>query len=154
MAQSKQNNRLVMAILLVLCTILLMMQGTPQIAYASSENSFDTTNVLDDLLSSTIDGKPFDLKDYPYNENGTLRIVSFIEYCYSFKSNMRANYGLYMLIYNPQALNLSTNSKQNKIQMAVSYDKTARLQGMKSLICSSAVSHQTTIKICSTNTKS
>lgn len=123
MAQSKQNSRLVMAILLVLCTILLMMQGTPQIAYASSENSFDTTNVLDDLLSSTIDGKPFDLKDYPYNENGTLRIVSFIEYCYSFKSNMRANYGLYLLIYNPQALNLSTNSKQNKIQMAVSYDK-------------------------------
>lgn len=123
MAQSKQNSRLVMAILLVLCTIVLMMQGTPQIAYASSENSFDTTNVLDDLLSSTIDGKPFDLKDYPYNENGTLRIVSFIEYCYSFKSNMRANYGLYLLIYNPQALNLSTNSKQNKIQMAVSYDK-------------------------------
>lgn len=123
MAQSKQNSRLVMAILLVLCTIVLMMQGTPQIAYASSENSFDTTNVLDDLLSSTIDGKPFDLKDYPYNENGMLRIVSFIEYCYSFKSNMRANYGLYLLIYNPQALNLSTNSKQNKIQMAVSYDK-------------------------------
>lgn len=70
MAQSKQNSRLVMAILLVLCTILLMMQGTPQIAYASSENSFDTTNVLDDLLSSTIDGKPFDLKDFPYNETG------------------------------------------------------------------------------------
>lgn len=123
MAQSRQNSRLVMAMLLVLCTIVLMMQGTPQIAYASSENSFDTTNVLDDLLSSTIDGKPFDLKDYPYNENGTLRIVSLIEYCYSFKSNMRANYGLYLLIYNPQALNLSTNSKQNKIQMAVSYDK-------------------------------
>lgn len=68
MAQSRQNSRLVMAILLALCTIVLMMQGIGQIAYASSENSFDTTNVLDDLLSSTIDGKPFDLKDYPYDE--------------------------------------------------------------------------------------
>ena len=35
---------------------------------------------------------------------------------------MQGNYGLYIYVYNPQGLNLSTNSKSNKIQMAVSYD--------------------------------
>ena len=35
---------------------------------------------------------------------------------------MRNNYGLYVYIYNPQGLNISTTSKSNKIQMAVRYD--------------------------------
>ena len=35
---------------------------------------------------------------------------------------MQGNYGLYVYVYNPQGLNISTNSKSNKIQMAVSYD--------------------------------
>lgn len=32
------------------------------------------------------------------------------------------DYGLYVYIYNPRGLNLSTDSKSNKIQMAISYD--------------------------------
>lgn len=123
MALSRQNSRALLLALIVLCIVISMMQGMPRIAYASNDNSYDTTNVLDDLTSSSINGQPFDFKDYPYDENGKLSIVSFVEYCYSYKTNMRTNYGLYLLIYNPQALNLSTNTKQNKIQMAVSYDK-------------------------------
>lgn len=123
MALSRQNSRALLLALIVLCIVISMMQGMPRIAYASNDNSYDTTNVLDDLTSSSINGQPFDFKDYPYDENGKLSIVSFVEYCYSYKTNMRTNYRLYLLIYNPQALNLSTNTKQNKIQMAVSYDK-------------------------------
>lgn len=123
MALSRQNSRALLLALIVLCIVFSMMQGTSRIAYASNDNSYDTTNVLDDLTSSSINGQPFDFKDYPYDENGKLSIVSFVEYCYSYKTNMRTNYGLYLLIYNPKALNLSTNAKQNKIQMAVSYDK-------------------------------
>ena len=79
---------------------------------------------MDDLTSSTMNGQPFDVKDYPYDEDSQAQIVNFVEYCYSYKGNMQSNYGLYVYVYNPQGLNLniSTNSKSNKIQMAVSYD--------------------------------
>ena len=62
------------------------------------------------------------MKDYPYDEDSQAQIVNFVEYCYSYKGNMQGNYGLYVYVYNPQGLNISTNSKSNKIQMAVSYD--------------------------------
>lgn len=84
--------------------------------------NFDTTNVLDDLRSSSVGGEPFDLNDYPFDESKDIQIINFVEYCYSYKANMRGNYGLYVYVYNPKGLNLSTNSKSNKIQMAVSYD--------------------------------
>ena len=73
-------------------------------------------------MASTVNGQPFDVKDYPYDEDSQAQIVNFVEYCYSYKGNMQGNYGLYVYVYNPQGLNISTNSKSNKIQMAVSYD--------------------------------
>ena len=95
----------------------------PIVAYAAeSETGFDSTNVLDDLQSSKVNGKPFDIADYPFNESKDIQVISFVEYCYSYKANLRDNYGLYVYIYNPKGLNLSTNEKQNKIQMAVAYD--------------------------------
>ena len=97
--------------------------AAPSIAYAAETGlSFDGTDVLDDLRSSTAGGQAFDLKDYPYDESKQAQIINFAEYCYSYKANMRGNYGLYVYIYNPQGLNLSTTSKSNKIQMATKYD--------------------------------
>ena len=69
-----------------------------------------------------MNGKPFDVRDYPFDETGEVQVISLIEYCYSYKANQRDNYGLYIYVYNPKGLNLSTDSKRNKIQMAVSYD--------------------------------
>ena len=101
-----------------------LFSASSTVAYAADDGciGFDNTNVLDDLSSSTAKGKAFDIKNYPFNENGEVQIISFIEYCYSYKANQRDHYGLYIYVYNPQGLNLSTDSKQNKIQMAVSYD--------------------------------
>ncbi len=93
------------------------------VAYAADNNSaFEKTDVLDDLKSSTVNGEPFDISAYPFNENGDIQVINFVEYCYSYKANLRGNYGLYVYVYNPKGVNLSTNEKQNKIQMAVSYD--------------------------------
>lgn len=113
--------------LLVLLIALAMMFGTvftavPNTAYAAELLSYDSTNVLDDLKSSSVGGETFDLNDYPYDESQEIQVINFVEYCYSFRANMRGNYGLYVYVYNPKGLNLSTNSKSNKIQMAVSYD--------------------------------
>lgn len=101
----------------------IVITAMPNIAYAAaSETEFDKTNVLDDLISSTDNGQAFDIKDYPYDESKDVHVINFVEYCYSYKANMRSNYGLYIYIYNPKGLNISTTSKSNKIQMATKYD--------------------------------
>lgn len=95
----------------------------PTVALAAeTEKNYDKTNVLDDLKSSTSNGKAFDITDYPFDENKEVQVISFVEYCYSYKANLRDNYGLYIYVYNPKGLNISTNSKSNKIQMATSYN--------------------------------
>lgn len=111
----------VAAVVMVLVTLLGVFSTT---AYAAGNgSSFDNTQVLDDLLPATVGGKPFDIRDYPFDENGEVQVIILIEYCYSYKANQRDNYGLYVYIYNPKGLNLSTDNKRNKIQMAVSYNK-------------------------------
>ena len=111
----------VAAVVMVLVTLLGAFSTT---AYAAGNgSSFDNTKVLDDLLPATVGGKPFDIRDYPFDENGEVQVISFIEYCYSYKANQRDNYGLYIYVYNPKGLNLSTDSKRNKIQMATSYNR-------------------------------
>lgn len=96
--------------------------AVPNIAYAEEALNFDATNVLDDLKSSSDGGEAFNLNDYPFDESKDIQVINFVEYCYSYKANMRGNYGLYVYVYNPKGLNLSTSSKSNKIQMASSYD--------------------------------
>ena len=110
-----------MALVMVGCILLAMMQPIV-VSAAEKNNAFDSTSVLDDLKDATVNGKKFDFSDYPFDENGTLQVINFVEYCYSYKANQRGNYALYVYVYNPGGLNLSTDEKQNKIQMAIAYD--------------------------------
>ena len=107
---------------MVVCVIFTVAQPVIAFAAEESEYSFEKSNVLDDLISSTISGKAFDIRDYPFDENGEIQLVSFIEYCYSYRANLMDKYALYIYVYNPKGMNLSTSNKQNKIQMAVAYD--------------------------------
>ena len=124
------NTRVVKKILLGVVTMLLVLISvfaTPMSIVAATTQapsglSFDETNVLDDLLSSTVDGKPFDIRNFPYNAKSSIQILNFVEYCYSFKPNMQDNFGLYVYIYNPEGLNIDKTSKQNKIQMGTYTD--------------------------------
>lgn len=99
---------------------------TSATVYAATNDGtqFEKTNVLDDLRSS--DG--FNIVNYPFDSTGVIKhpeIMNVVEYCYSFRPNMRGNYGLYLYFYNPQGLNIDTNSRANKVQMAVEYGKDA-----------------------------
>lgn len=89
---------------------------------ANEEIKFDDINVLDDLQSSTADGKAFDFSKYPRNPYGTASAITFVEYCYSYYGNGMSNYGLYIYIYNPALLNLSESIGLNKIQIANSFN--------------------------------
>lgn len=92
-------------------------------AYAAEEYPFDETNVMDDLQSSTMNGKKFDILDYVFDENKRLQIINFVEFNYSYRSSARENYALYIYVYNPAAIKIIEESGQNKIQMAVAWNK-------------------------------
>lgn len=107
---------------MVVCTLFTSVQPTKALA-AEREVSFEETNVLDDLRSS----ESFNILDYPYSTvDDKVKIINFVEYCYSFKANMQDNYGLYIYLYNPTGKNIDTKTKANMIQMATAYDSNGR----------------------------
>lgn len=111
----------------VLFIIFSFMGGGIGSAYAATSTtvaSFDKTEVLEDLQTATIDGKKFSPVNYPYDSTGAFKhpeILTVVEYCYSYRPAQRDNYALYIYFYNPQALDISTTSKANKITMGVEY---------------------------------
>ena len=116
----------IVALILMLCTAILTVQGISLPAGAESV-PFEQSNVLDDLRSSTLNGQPFSVSSYPFDESGSIRLLNFVEYCYAYRANQRDRYGLYVYIYNPQKLSLSTGSNQNKIQLGTYVDESGNL---------------------------
>ena len=98
----------ILSLFVLFALVLTMCAGrnfsTRAYAETSGELNYDQTNVLDDLTNATIGGEPFDLSEYPYNERGKPQIVAFTEYAYSFYSDSRENYGLYVYVYNQHGL--------------------------------------------------
>ena len=109
--------KIICALLLVAVVSLpFIREGVPRSVYANSTISFDDTDVLHDLMSS----KGFNINNYPADSSGSLMIINFVEYGYSYHGR-QGNYALYIYIYNPAALNISTASVSNMIQMATAY---------------------------------
>lgn len=108
--------------LILALTMLLGIIPTQSIVYAQAENTsylqaFEQTNVLEDLNSSA----SFNPNNYPANKLGDITIINFIEFGYS-ETGAQDNYGLFVYVYNPQQLEIDTNSVQNKVQMAIGYN--------------------------------
>lgn len=116
----KKATQLLTVLLLILITVLSGL-NFPVNTYADgtaiADNGFDKTDPITDLSGD----ESFDISNYPYNESGDISLASFNEYCYSFYSENRSNFAIYIYIYNPAAENLE-DSSLNKIQMAVGYD--------------------------------
>lgn len=112
-----------MLLLFVLCIAMWGGQFFAPTVYADTggELKYDSTNALDDLQSSDIDGEPFDIADYPKNAQGTAQMITFVEYCYSQYENGFGNFALYVYVYNPALLQFATVSTQNKIQISTDF---------------------------------
>ena len=63
----------------------------PASAEQTSKSVYEQTNVLDDLKKSTIGDQPFDLSTYNFDESKETKVLSFVEYCYSFYSAKQEN---------------------------------------------------------------
>ena len=113
---------LLAVLLLALCLTAFMPSGYG-VAHADDAVvavNFDNTDVMDDLGGSVFEGVPFSAEDYPYDPNGSISVLGFIEYGFSEYENLRDKYGLYLYIYNPALKEISTTS--SKIQLATKFD--------------------------------
>lgn len=115
-----KNKKIFYAIVfaLVFCTVFFAVQDVVLVANASNGLSFDNTNVLDDLENSTIDGKKFDLSDFPFDDKKETSVLAFSEYCYTYYPSKQDQYGLYVYVYNPSGKAINVNSNRNMLQMA------------------------------------
>lgn len=77
---------------------------------------YEETNVLEDLRGMTVNGEPFDVMDYAYDETRDVQIVSFVEYCYSSVEDKQSDFGLYVYIWNPKGLSFTNDETRNRIQ--------------------------------------
>lgn len=114
--------------ILLLCAMLFPGFGkgmTARAATGSNAELYDQTDVLEDLEKTTVDGKPFDLKDYAFNAQGKTSVFSFVEFCYSYSPDLIADYGLYVYLHNPRGLKFDFASTRNMISMRAGDDETA-----------------------------
>ena len=112
---------IVISIMIVLITMILCLDVNT-VAFADISLSFDSTDILDDLQGMTIDGKPFNVNDYPTNSVGDIQAITFVEYCYSQYANALGNYALYIYIYNPSLKRLDNTHVLNKLQLAIEFN--------------------------------
>lgn len=120
MAKKAAERVFVLFLLAVLLFVMSMGGFTVSYAYADTggELNYDSTNVLDDLKSATVDGQPFNLSAYPRNPFGSPQVITFAEYCYSQYENGNGNYALYIYVYNPALTEFSFVSQRNKIEIS------------------------------------
>lgn len=124
-AFNQTSVRAILVLLIISLLIPLTAFNPAPVAYAAGGDAvnFDSTDVMDDLNGSALNGVPFDVADYPYNKNGELQVLGFVEYCYSDYENLRGNYGLYIYIYNPALLDIATGTGSNRIEMATEFSE-------------------------------
>ena len=115
--------RIYTAILSFLLSFLVVVGSFPATFSVSAEETsksvYEQTNVLDDLRKSTINDQAFDLSTFNFDEKKETKVLSFVEYCYSFYAEKQNNFGLYVYVYNPKGLKFNRTSMLNNIQFSV-----------------------------------
>ncbi len=90
---------------------------------ADASVSYAKSAVMDDLKGATIDGKIFDLDDYPAKADAAPELLLFTEYCFSKDPAKAKDFGLFAYVYNPGGItfdnSVAANTYFNKIQLAV-----------------------------------
>ena len=117
MKSISKDSSIMRIIVLIIALVIFSLTSVGGIYAAADEGGIDNTNVLDDLEGAVVEDKVFDLDDYGFNQDEDLRLISFVEYGYSFYLNNRQDYSLYIYLYNPQGLNIDEGSSLNKIRV-------------------------------------
>lgn len=104
---------LLLSFMTIIPDVVSVLSGSAE-TYTLSENAFDDTDVLTDLSGR-------DLSAYTTTD-GNPTLVEFMEYEYSDAKVKREHFALYIYIYNPQRVEISTRVGANTVNMATEYD--------------------------------
>lgn len=106
----------------LLISVIILLLAFPIPAFAAetgdvtpSYETFENTNVVDDLTSAGVDLDAYKTKD-------EVALITFQEFAYSYYSSNMGDFGLYVYIYNPSGNAILTDSKSS-ITIAISYDE-------------------------------
>ena len=105
--------------------------GLTSVAYADIQEGVDTSYVMDDLEGLEIDGKEFDVVDYPFDDTKKLEVLTFVEYGYSKEAKYQSIFGLYVYLYNPQGLSFQNSSSLNEITLSIDSSGTSALKSYR-----------------------
>lgn len=105
-------------LVLVISILVIVIGSGITTAFASS--SFNNSGIMEDLRGSVIGGIPFDITDYIYDSDKEARVICFTEFCYSYKPELKGDYGLYVYVYNPGGEEIV--GLKNSIQLASEYE--------------------------------
>lgn len=121
--KTKKINRILLCILTAFLALFFVFESALSIK-TKAENilDFEKQNVLNDLEESLLNGETFSLKDYNFDESKTTKVLSFLEYGYTFYENLQDNFGLYVYVYNPQGLEFEISSSLHSISFRVGED--------------------------------
>lgn len=117
----RKKSKIKRVIMSFLCFALVLLLGGEVIFSAFSikasaaTSSLDTTDPLDDLEGSVIEGVPFDLKNYNFDVKKSTQVIAMIESGYSFKGY--DDLELYVYVYNPKALTFDVTGSNNSITL-------------------------------------
>lgn len=111
------------ALLLFSAAVFSGQRRLPGVSVKADEGSmatvnYETSNALDDLEESTIDGEAFSLEKYAFNEKQKTTVLLFAEYCYSFYFDKQSNFGLYLYVWNPQGISFDVSSGRNAVELS------------------------------------
>lgn len=92
-------------------------EGTSETIEIST--SLETSDVLEDLAQSGVDGIGFDVSNYPADENGEIRIIYAVEFGYTQIEALQQHYGIFVYIYNPTGVSIMPADTVNNLTMDV-----------------------------------
>lgn len=120
--------KIALCVFIIFLALLSFVTGSASPSYTAAEEepakmetaTLATSDVLSDLTGTTIEGRKFDIKNYPYSKNEDARVIALIEGCYTYYREEIKNYNLYVYVYNPQGKAFDEGSTRNKIQLRYS----------------------------------
>jgi len=113
-------------ILLMLCTAFSGVRGFGLRAYAeTTETKFSKSYVMDDLKGMMIGGEQFAETSFSWDKlTGKTKVLTMVEYCYSYDEARQGNFNLYVYVFNPKGLTF-VESERNTISLRAGTDEGA-----------------------------
>ncbi len=93
--------------------------------------AYEQSNIWDDLQGAKVDGAGIDLTVYNFDEKKNVQVLTFVEFCYSYRKDKQRDFGLYVYVYNPRGYDLTKYPDSQNIKMRYGGNSSASFETYK-----------------------